>query len=463
MTIAIENQGLSLVSDEEVGDATGSRDRPATGEQSSAEISLLETPSGVDIAIVGLGYVGLPTALAFHAAGRTVLGIDVSRHRLDEIREQRADLLDSDRHRLALALGEPQEFSISADPAELARADAILICVPTPVDAYLMPDLAILRAACAQVVANAVAGQAIILTSTTYVGSTQEMLVEPLRARGLQAGADVAVAFSPERIDPGNTGHLHEDVPRVVGGATEQCTERVAEILAGYARHVHRVVSPEVAEMVKLVENTFRAVNIALVNEVADICHTLALPVLDVIDAAATKPYGFMPFYPGPGVGGHCIPCDPHYLLWQLRRTRLQTPIIAQAMHGIATRPHRVVDRLREVLSEAGLGLVGTRVLVVGVSYKPDVEDVRESPALEIIATLHKLGAQVAFHDPYVGQARLPDGRVITGVDDPSGFGAQIVLLHTVHHQQDLAWTDDIPLLLDATYRHAANHRGQTP
>ena len=422
-----------------------------------APASMRESPSAehgfaFDIAIVGLGYVGLPTSLALHAAGQRVLGVDVSERRLTVIAEERADLLDSDRDRLAVALADPG-FEMTSDTDRLSTAAAVLVAVPTPVDRYLVPDLRMLESACETVVAAAVPGQVLLLTSTTYVGTTRDMLVAPLAARGLAAGRDVFVAFSPERIDPGNARHAQEDVPRVVGGSTPACAERAAAVLGGYARNVHIVPSPDAAEMTKLLENTFRAVNIALANEFAEICQVMGMEVMDVINAAATKPYGFMPFFPGPGVGGHCIPCDPRYLLWQLRRERLSTPVIEQAMSAIAGRPHRVVFRIREALSDAGRGLAGARVLVVGVAYKPDVQDLRESPALEVLAELITDGVTAAYYDPLFTSVTLAEGTTLIGVDDPAGFHPDLVLVHTAHHCVDLSWLTDQPLVLDATYR----------
>ena len=298
-----------------------------------------------DVAIVGLGYVGLPTALAYHHAGLRVMAYDIAHQRRSAIQQGNVDLVPSDHARLRQALADPA-FLLVDDVAELTRARAVIICVPTPVDAHLVPDLAALRAACDAVVTHAVPGQLLMLTSTTYVGCTDDLLVRPLRRRGLVAGENIHVAFSAERIDPGSEAVATEDVPRVVAGATPSCTAAAVEVLSGYAARVHPVSSLAVAEMTKLLENTFRAVNIALVNEFADICGALGLEVTDVIDAAATKPYGYMAFHPGPGVGGHCIPCDPHYLLWQLRKDRLPAPMISTAMQQIAARPARVVDRL---------------------------------------------------------------------------------------------------------------------
>jgi UDP-N-acetyl-D-glucosamine dehydrogenase len=405
-----------------------------------------------DVALVGLGYVGLPTALTFHAARCRVLGLDVSPQRLEAIRTERVDLLDSDRRRLRLALDD-DDFVLTKDVSRLQEASVVIIAVPTPVDDHLLPDLSILRGACASVVANAVRGQVVILSSTTYVGSTQDLLVGPLVERGLVIGRDVYVAFSPERIDPGNDHDAHEDVARVVGGVSKECARRAMTALGSYAANLYEVSSAQAAEMTKLVENTFRAVNIALANELAEVSRALGLDVAEVIDAAATKPYGFMPFFPGPGVGGHCIPCDPHYLLWQLRAERLSTPVIEQAMAAIAKRPLRVVERVCQVLSLAGRGIHGARVLVLGVSYKPDVEDLRGSPALEILAGLHHLGAETAFHDPLMSSLRLPAGEVLTGVEDPARYEPDLVVVHTLHRCLDLSWLEDVPLVLDTSYR----------
>ena len=405
-----------------------------------------------DVALVGLGYVGLPTALAFHAAHRTVLCFDISAARIEAIGDEQVDLLGSDRDRLRGALS-ADNFVLTDNPRRLSEARCVIIAVPTPVDRHMLPDLSILRAACASVVDKAVHGQSIILTSTTYIGSTKDLLVTPLQERGFTVGRDVFVAFSPERIDPANDTHAHEDVPRVVGGVTPRCTNEAAEILGAYALNLHHVSSPEAAETTKLFENTFRAVNIALANEFAEVSKSFDIDVLEVVQAAATKPYGFMPFFPGPGVGGHCIPCDPHYLLWQLRAKRLPTPIIENAMTAIAGRPLRVVDRVCEALSSTGRGIAGARVLVVGVAYKPDVEDVRESPALEILDGLSRAGAEVAFHDPLIDRVRLANGSIVSSIGDPRSFNADIVVLHTLHRELDISWIYEAPLVLDTSYR----------
>ncbi|PPG25876.1 nucleotide sugar dehydrogenase [Pseudoclavibacter sp. RFBG4] len=411
-----------------------------------------QTSFDYDVAIVGLGYVGLPTALAYHAAGSRVLALDVSQRRLSTIRAQDADLLDGDRRRLATAL-QDDGFALTDDQELLSRAAAIVVCVPTPVDVHLVPDLSLLAAAAATAVAAAVVGQLLMLTSTTYIGCTEDFLVTPLRKRGLAVGSDVHVVFSAERINPGVDQFSQEVVPRVVGGATPACEEAGATLLGRYADAVHRVSSLEVAEMTKILENTFRAVNIALANEFADVCSSLGVPVTEVIDAAATKPYGFMPFYPGPGVGGHCIPCDPHYLLWQLKEERVDAPMITQAMTRIAARPRQVVDRIRDLLLQLGLGLEGTRVHVIGIAYKPDVADLRESPALEILSHLDALGVDLAYTDSHIPSALLHSGRLLESVDDPSSFDADLILIHTRHTGEDLSWIRADQVILDSTYR----------
>ena len=407
------------------------------------------------VAVVGLGYVGLPTALSLAEAGVRVLGLDVSAARIADVHAGRVDLLPADHDRLTHVAGTGL-LALGTDPAALAAADAVVVCVPTPVDHHLVPDLTALTAACATVVAHARPGQTLVLTSTTYVGSTRDLLVAPLAARGLVAGRDVAVAFSPERIDPGVADHVPERTPRVIGGVTPDCARRAREVLAPSSASVHTVSSPEAAEMTKLLENTFRAVNIALVNEFAGVARHLGVDIREVVDAAATKPYGFMAFRPGPGVGGHCIPCDPHYLLWQLRSGAVSAPLTETAMGAIAARPHTVVERARSVLADRGRALAGARVLVLGVAYKPGVADVRESPALTILDDLRRAGADVAYTDPLVPQVRLADGAVLaahTGGHLTTGPW-DLVLTHTLHPGDDLAWLDapGAPPVLDAAY-----------
>ncbi|MGW5433180.1 nucleotide sugar dehydrogenase [Streptomyces sp. NPDC004059] len=405
------------------------------------------------VAVVGLGYVGLPTALALLAAGNEVIGIDVSESRLRAVRRREVDLLPSDHERLADYVEDPR-FTVTSDPAAIAGARTVLVCVPTPVDRHLVPDLGALSAACASVVEHAVPGQLLMLTSTTYVGTTRDLLVEPLARRGLRVGGDVFVAFSPERIDPGNAHHAHDRTPRVVGAAGELTGALAAAVLRRTAPAVHVLSSAEEAEMTKLWENTFRAVNIALANEFAENCRALDLEPAPIIEAAATKPYGFMPFYPGPGVGGHCIPCDPHYLLWQLRERRIASPLIDAAMTAIAGRPRQVVRRVRELLAGHGRSTSGARVLVVGVAYKPGVADLRESPAVEILQELADEGAKVHFSDPLVPTLQLGPA-LLSSVSEPEAESWDLVLVHTAHPGVELDWLAAQPAVLDATYRLA--------
>ncbi|MFI5615183.1 nucleotide sugar dehydrogenase [Amycolatopsis sp. NPDC051903] len=423
-----------------------------------AESPLDEADGLASTAVVGMGYVGLPTALGLHADGARVLGLDTSTARRETIASGHPDLVDADLARLAAARGDDR-FELTADPARLAEADSVIICVPTPLDRYLTPDLGPLHSACQAVVEHARPGQTLILTSTSYVGTTRELLVEPLANRGLVVGEDVFVAFSPERIDPGVPEHTQLGTPRVVGGCTAACSGRARRVLERLTPLVHEVSSAEAAELTKLYENSFRAVNIALANEFAGICSTLALDPIEVTRAAATKPYGFMSFYPGPGVGGHCIPCDPHYLLWQLREARGAAPLISQAMTSIAHRPGQVADRVTATLSAAGRGVAGTHIVVVGVTYKPGVRDLRESSALEILERLVALGAKVDYHDPLVPELSL-GGRSLQSVPDPHGTDFDLVLIHTVHPGQSYDWIEHCPLVLDATYTfEAAGHR----
>ena len=411
------------------------------------------------VAIVGLGYVGLPTAVELHGKSPRIIGIDVSEQRLRDIGSRQADLTDADQERLAAALADGS-LQLTTDPAAAAAAEAVIICVPTPVDSNQTPDLGALRAACATVVQYAVPGQVIILTSTSYVGTTRDLLTEPLRQRGITVGTDINVAFSPERIDPGNPSHLQSETPRVVGGATPECTSRAAEVIGRVTDSVYLVSSTDAAEATKLYENIFRAVSLALANEFADACGALGLDPIEVTLAAGTKPYGFLGVFPGPGVGGHCIPCDPHYLLWQLNARDHASPLIEQAMKSISTRPERVVERAGEVMAAEGRPLDGARVIVIGVSYKSGVRDLRESPALPIIEGLIREGAEVAYHDPLIPVLDLPGGPQLRSVAAPRGPDYDLAVVHTLHPGLDYTWAHDAPVVLDATYQFSgAAHR----
>jgi UDP-N-acetyl-D-glucosamine dehydrogenase len=413
------------------------------------------------VAVVGLGYVGLPTALSLADHGARIIGYDVSETRLADIKASRVDLLERDHARLNAQL-RADSLRLTTEPHALAEADAIIVCVPTPIDEHQSPDLRALSGACAMVVKHAEAGQTIVLTSTTYVGCTRELIAKPLEDKGFEIGRDIFVAFAPERIDPGVESHAQDTTPRVLGGITASCAARAAEVLLHTASKIHPVSSPEAAEMTKLIENTYRAVNCALANEFADMAAELDVDVIEVIDAAATKPYGFAPFYPGPGVGGHCIPCDPHYLLWQLRAHRFDSPVTRTAMTAIALRPREVVTQARTLLAENGCATQGARILVVGVTYKPDVADVRESPALEIIDELTAAGARVAFTDPLVDSLSTPHAGLLYSQPKPHNDAWNLVLIHTRHADADLDWINGHHhIVLDTTYQLAESRKGQ--
>ena len=399
------------------------------------------------IAIVGLGYVGLPTALTARANGARTIGIDTSESRLKAIREQQVDLVSTDHLQLSTRLDD-EDFVLTSSVAALGEADAVLICVPTPVDAQRAPDLRMLRDACADAVRHARAGQVLILTSTSHPGSTRELLADPLRERGFVVGKDIFVASSPERIDPGNKTP-HSAVPRVLGGVTPECLERAAAIIGLLTDDVVQVTSADAAEMTKLLENSFRAVNIAFANEFADACEAIGVDPREIVDAAATKPYGFMPFYPGTGVGGHCIPCDPHYLLSRLHDQGVAAPILASAMDAIAARPHQIVDDIASRLARQGRALAEARVLVVGVAYKPGIEDIRESPGIEIVTELIRRNAEVDIHDPLVPSVPIGEQQILLSVKQPDATAYDAVLVNTLHPGFDYDWLADAPLLLD--------------
>jgi UDP-N-acetyl-D-glucosamine dehydrogenase len=416
---------------------------------SPVELNRFETAAkaaDISVAVVGMGYVGLPTAIALGVAGHPVIGLDISDARLDAIRSGDAELLDHEQTQLADQLDE-RTMLLTSEAADLAAADAIILAVPTPVDERRQPDLRPLRGACDTVVRHARAGQTIILTSTTSIGSTRQLLAEPLERRGLTVGEDVFVAFAPERIDPGVKAHAQQETPRVVGGVTDACFKRAATVLRHTCSFIHAVSSAEAAEMAKLMENTFRATNIALSFEFAEAAKQYGLDAVEVIDAAGTKPYAFMAHYPSVGVGGHCIPVDPYYLLEPLRADGVHMPVIAASMEQVSKRPSRFVQRaLKEVA-----GKDNPRVLVVGATYKPGVADLRESAALEIIRDLHMAGVHVDFHDP-LATSFEQDGARFESVP-PSAEGYDVAILTLVHPGQDVSWLHACPVVIDGTYR----------
>jgi nucleotide sugar dehydrogenase len=404
------------------------------------------------VAVVGLGYVGLPTALSLREAGISVLGVDISSARLDDIRSGDIDFSAAERARVADALAS-RELKLTAEPSDIAEADAILICVPTPVDEDLQPDLRAVRGACATVVENARRGQTIVLTSTTYVGTTRDMLVQPLERRGFEVGKDVHVAFAPERINPGESAWEQAQVPRVLGGHTDACAAAAARVIAPTAKHLHVVSSTETAELTKLYENTFRAVNLAFANEMAGAAAFYDIDPVEVVDAAATKPYGFLAHYPSAGVGGHCIPVDPYYLLSPLRAADVEAPVIEHAMKAIDERSAVIADRAVEVLDERGVPADKRRVLMVGVAYKPSVQDSRESPAVKIASQLAARGVEVSYHDPLIESARIPGIGELESVAMPAPADTDLALIACVHPGFSYRWLEQFDDVLDATYR----------
>jgi UDP-N-acetyl-D-glucosamine dehydrogenase len=409
------------------------------------------------VAVVGLGYVGLPTALALQAAGFPVIGLDISTARLATIAAATADLLARDRALLLDAL-DGGGLQLSCDMARIAAAEVVIIAVPTPVDDELNPDPRAVHAACAAVVKHARAGQTIILTSTTYVGTTRTQLVEPLSARGLVAGRDVHVAFAPERILPGDESVSQTETPRVLGGVTPECARAARSVLEPIVKRLHTVSSAEAAEATKLLENTFRAVNLAFANEMAGIAKHFGLDIVELVDAAATKPYGFLAHYPSAGIGGHCIPVDPYYLLAPLAQAGVAAPIAATAMRCVAQRPADVAARALQLLKEPATA----RVLIVGMAYKPGVEDYRESPACAITRHLADRGVRVDYYDPLVESADIPGVGILSSVAGPVAADYDLALVATVHRGFDYSFLADCRDVLDATYRTPGGRRRHT-
>jgi UDP-N-acetyl-D-glucosamine dehydrogenase len=353
------------------------------------------------IGILGLGYVGLPLAVEFAKAGFPVIGFDVSAPRVAQINRGESYIGDVPSAALAAVVG-PDKFTATTDFARIAECDALSICVPTPVRKTRDPDVSYIVAAVTEIKKYVKPGTLVVLESTTYPGTTEELVAPELTANGLEVGNDLFLAFSPERVDPGNPKFQTKNTPKVVGGATPACLETVQALYATTIDTIVPVSSTGAAEMVKILENTFRAINIGLVNELAIICDKLNIDVWEVIDAAATKPFGFMPFYPGPGLGGHCIPIDPHYLAWKLKAVNYNARFIELASEINTGMPAYVVQKVSDALNSVRKSVNGSRVLVLGAAYKPNIDDVRESPALDVIKLLQTKGAVVEYNDPYV-------------------------------------------------------------
>lgn len=363
------------------------------------------------VALIGLGYVGLPLAVEFARSGFRVTGIDVVADKVAGINRGRSHIADVADEEIAPLVREGR-LRATTDYAVLKKTDAVSICVPTPLRKTKDPDISYIVEAVREVRRYLHRGMLIVLESTTYPGTTREILLPELESGGLKAGRDFFLVFSPERIDPGNIEYATRNTPKIIGGITGHCCRAARSLYRAVVEEVVAVSSPETAEMVKLLENTFRSVNIGLVNEIALICHRLGLDVWEVIDAAATKPFGFMPFYPGPGLGGHCIPVDPHYLSWKLRGLNFQARFIELAGEVNTRMPEIVVERIFEALNERKRAVKGSRIHVLGVAYKRNVGDTRESPALDVMALLRQRGAVLSYSDPFVDTVRL-DGKML--------------------------------------------------
>ena len=396
------------------------------------------------IGIVGLGYVGLPLAVAFAEAECEVVGIDVDGGKVAALSAGRSHVEDIPDERLAAVL---ERCMFSTRFVELHEADAILVCVPTPLTRNREPDLGPLLSATRALADVVRRGQLVVLESTTFPGTTREHMVPLLEESGLRAGEDFALAFSPERVDPGRTDYTMRTTPKIVGGLTTECADRATEVYGKVCDHIVRVSTPESAEMAKLLENIFRSVNIALVNELAILADRMGIDIWEVVDAASTKPYGFMRFDPGPGMGGHCLPVDPFYLTWKAREYDISTEFIELAGKVNQQMPYYCLEKAERALNDAGKPVRGSRILVLGVAYKAGVGDMRESPALKILRLLRDRGADVAYHDPHVPE--LPELGLRSAELPAAADNADLALIVTAHP------TVDHRAITEAAHDHA--------
>ena len=371
--------------------------RPSAAERLSKKIESRRAHLGV----ISLGYVGLPLAVEFGRAGFQVTGIDIDKRRVHRLERGESYIQDVPTSEVR-ALVRAGNLKATSDFSVLRRVDAVNVCVPTPLSKQRDPDVSYIVAAAKQVATYLHPGMLVILESTTYPGTTDELILPLLAETGMKVGEDFFLAFSPERVDPGNPRFNTRNIPKVVGGVTPVCTEVAVRLYQQRLEQVIAVSSPQVAEMVKLLENTFRSVNIGLVNELALMCSRLHIDVWEVIQAAATKPFGFMPFYPGPGLGGHCIPIDPFYLSWKARASGFEARFIELAGYVNGQMPDHVVNLVAQSLNRRGHAVHGSRILVLGVAYKADIDDTRESPSIDIMETLRERGARIEYSDPYV-------------------------------------------------------------
>src|SRR5882762_3083697 len=415
------------------------------------------------IGVVGLGYVGLPLLAEFAGSGFQAIGFEVDENKAAQINAGDSYIGDVNSS-VIKDLVAAKLLSATTDFNQLQDCDAVIICVPTPLRKTKEPDVSYILAAAEQIKQRLRRGQLVILESTTYPGTTDEVLLPMLSETGLKLDEDFLLAFSPERVDPGNPDFQTHNIPKVVGGVTDDSTEVAAYLYSEIVNDVHAVSSARVAEAAKLLENTFRAVNIGMANEMARLCYALNIDTWEVIRAAATKPFGFMPFYPGPGIGGHCIPLDPHYLSWKARQHGFDSRFISLAEEVNSRMPEHVVQLVADGLNDDRKAMKGSRILVIGVAYKRDINDVRESPALSIIDRLRSKGCEVSYHDPFVRQLRFDDAHTESGGEPMSSVelsdeeieSSDCVLIVTNHSQIDYRRIIELaPLIVDT--RNALN------
>jgi UDP-N-acetyl-D-glucosamine dehydrogenase len=407
------------------------------------------------VGVIGLGYVGLPLSVEFAHKGFQATGFEVDAEKAARINRGESYIGDV-RSALIAELVAAKRLRATTDFGELSKCDCVIICVPTPLRKTKEPDISYILAAAGEIQKNQRRGQLIILESTTYPGTTDEVLLPMLQENGLKLDEDFLLAFSPERVDPGNPQFQTHNIPKVVGGSTEDSTQVAAALYGQIVNNVHPVTSARVAEAAKLLENTFRAVNIGMANEMARLCYALGIDTWEVIRAAATKPFGFMPFYPGPGIGGHCIPLDPHYLSWKARQHGFDSRFIGLAEEVNSRMPDHVVTLVSDALNDERKALKGSRILLLGVAYKKDVDDVRESPALSIIDRLRAKGADVRYHDEYVSEIRFDDAHTESegeplqsvALTDDELKAADCVLIVTDHSAVDYARVCELSTLI---------------
>jgi UDP-N-acetyl-D-glucosamine dehydrogenase len=396
------------------------------------------------VGVIGLGYVGLPLAVEFARVGIRAVGFEVDQSKADAVNRGESYIGDVTSEHLKEAVA-AERLHATTNFDELESCDVIIICVPTPLRKTKEPDISYIMAASTEIQRRLRRGQLVVLESTTYPGTTDEVLLPLFEEHGLKLDEDFLLAFSPERVDPGNPQFQTHNIPKVVGGCTDDSTEAAAALYGQIVRDVHAVSSARVAEAAKLLENTFRAVNIGMANEMARLCYALGIDTWEVIRAAATKPFGFMPFYPGPGIGGHCIPLDPHYLSWKARQHGFDSRFIGLAEEVNSRMPEHVVQLVSDGLNDERKSLNGSRVLVLGVAYKKDINDVRESPALSIIDRLRAKGAEVRYHDPFIARLDFEDAHTVSGgeplesveLTDEELKAADVIVIVTDHSGVD--------------------------